>query len=113
MNDTLRQQFERLGFRLVELDNTLADGSVAADMKRYRALTREQAEVSSLVERYRRYQQREADLAAARELLDSGDAVGAVTEMQVGEEDGAEAVRPGWGERVHGARLEADVAPPK
>jgi peptide chain release factor 1 len=74
MNDTLRQQFERLGFRLVELDNTLADGSVAADMKRYRALTREQAEVSSLVERYRRYQQREADLAAARELLDSGDA---------------------------------------
>ncbi|ALV05562.1 peptide chain release factor 1 [Roseateles depolymerans] len=74
MNDTLRQQFERLAFRLVELDNTLADGSVAADMKRYRALTREQAEVSSLVERYRRYQQREDDLAAARELLDSGDA---------------------------------------
>jgi len=74
MNDTFRQQFERLAFRLVELDNTLADGSVAADMKRYRALTREQAEVSSLVERYRRYQQRERDLAGARELLDSGDA---------------------------------------
>jgi peptide chain release factor 1 len=74
MKDALRQQFDRLGYRLAELDTTLADGSIAADMKRYRALTREQAEVSSLVERYRRYVQREQDLAAARELLDSGDA---------------------------------------
>ncbi|WP_416760748.1 peptide chain release factor 1 [Roseateles sp. So40a] len=74
MKDALRQQFDRLGYRLTELDTILADGSVAADMKRYRALTREQAEVSSLVERYRRYLQREQDLLAARELLDSGDA---------------------------------------
>jgi len=74
MKDALRQQFNRLGYRLAELDTTLADGSIAADMKRYRALTREQAEVASLVERYRRYVQREQDLAAARELLDSGDA---------------------------------------
>jgi peptide chain release factor 1 len=70
MKDPLRQQFERLAFRLVELDTILADGSIASDMKRYRALTKEQAEVSSLVERYRRYQQHEADLAAAREMLD-------------------------------------------
>ena len=74
MKDALRQQFDRLGYRLSELDTTLADGNVAADMKRYRALTREQAEVSSLVERYRRYLQRESDLSAARELLDAGDA---------------------------------------
>jgi peptide chain release factor 1 len=70
MKDSLRQQFDRLGYRLAELDTILADGSVASDMKRYRALTREQAEVSGLVERYRRYQAHEADLAAARELLD-------------------------------------------
>ncbi|RTL23216.1 MAG: peptide chain release factor 1 [Burkholderiales bacterium] len=69
MKDSLRQQFDRLGFRLAELDTILADGSIAADMKRYRALTREQAEVSGLVERYHRYQQHEADLAAAREML--------------------------------------------
>ncbi|MBB2484854.1 peptide chain release factor 1 [Mitsuaria sp. WAJ17] len=69
MKDSLRQQFERLGHRLHELDTTLADGSIAADMKRYRALTREQAEVSELVSRYQRYLQREQDLAAARELL--------------------------------------------
>jgi len=69
MKDSLRQQFERLGFRLAELDTILADGSVASDMKRYRALTKEQAEVSGLVERYRRYLQHEADLAAARDML--------------------------------------------
>jgi len=70
MKDSLRQQFERLAFRLTELDNTLADGSIAADMKRYRALSKEQAEVSELVTGYRRYRQREADLAGAREMLD-------------------------------------------
>ena len=69
MKDSLRQQFDRLGFRLAELDTILADGSIASDMKRYRALTREQSEVSGLVERYRRYQAHEADLTAAREML--------------------------------------------
>eukprot|EP01136_Pigoraptor_vietnamica_P011425 Opistho-1_new@50292 len=49
MKDSLRQQFERLSYRLSELDTTLADGSVAADMKRYRALSKEQSEVSELV----------------------------------------------------------------
>jgi peptide chain release factor 1 len=69
MKDTLRQQFERLGLRLHELDATLSDGGVAADMKRFRELTREHAEVSGVVERFRRFEQRERDLAAAREML--------------------------------------------
>ncbi len=70
MKDSLRQQFERLAYRLSELDTILAEGSVAADIKRFRTLSKEQAEVSELVSQYRRYQQREADLAAAREMLD-------------------------------------------
>ncbi len=69
MKDTLRQQFERLAMRLAELDATLADPSVASDMNRYRALTREHAEVDSLVQRFRQYEQRERDLAAARDML--------------------------------------------
>ncbi len=73
MNPTLREQFERLGLRLAELDATLADPRVAADMKRFRELTREHAEASSLVERFRRYQQRERDLSAAQEMLDDPD----------------------------------------
>ena len=43
MKTSLRQQFERLALRLGELDALLADGSVAADMKRYRELGREHA----------------------------------------------------------------------
>jgi peptide chain release factor 1 len=73
MKDTLRQQFERLGLRLAELDANLADPQVASDMKRYRALSREQAEASHLVQTFRQYQQRESDLAAARELLEDPD----------------------------------------
>jgi peptide chain release factor 1 len=66
MNPTLRDQFERLGLRLSELDATLADPRIAGDIKRWRTLSREQAEVRGIVERYRRYQQRESDLEAAR-----------------------------------------------
>jgi len=69
MNPTLREQFERLALRLAELDATLADPQVSSDIKRYRALSREQSEVSGVVERFRRYQQRESDLAAAQEML--------------------------------------------
>jgi len=68
MKDSLRQQFERLAMRLTELDARLADPQSGADIKRYRALAREQAEVSALVARFERYQQRERDLAAAEDM---------------------------------------------
>lgn len=68
MNPTLREQFERLALRLAELDTILADPQVAADSKRWRQLSREQAAAQDIVQRFRRYQQREADIAAAREM---------------------------------------------
>jgi peptide chain release factor 1 len=68
MNPTLREQFDRLALRLSELDATLADPQVASDIKRWRSLSREQSEVHGVVSRYARYQQREADLAAARDM---------------------------------------------
>jgi peptide chain release factor 1 len=69
MKDSLRQQFQRLALRLHELDALLADPQVVSDMKRYRELTREHAEVAGLVGRFRHFEQRERDLASARELL--------------------------------------------
>ncbi len=69
MKTSFRQQFERLALRLGELDALLADGGVAADMKRYRELGREHAEASALVELFRRYEGRERDLASAGQLL--------------------------------------------
>ena len=73
MKDTLRQQFERLSMRQAELDATLADPQLMSDIKRWRALSREQAEVAEVVADFRLYQQREQDLATARELLDDPD----------------------------------------
>ncbi|HJW12998.1 MAG TPA: peptide chain release factor 1 [Albitalea sp.] len=73
MKESLRQQFQRLALRLNELDATLSDSSVASDMKRYRELTREHAEVSGVVERFHRFEQRERDLAGAREMLADAD----------------------------------------
>ena len=68
MNDTLRQQFERLAMRLNELDANLADPKVSSDIKRYRTLSRERAEVGDVVGRFRHYLRRESDLEAAREM---------------------------------------------
>ncbi len=70
MKDSFRQQFERLALRLAELEATLADPRMAADMKRFRELTREHAEAASLVERFRLFEQRERDLVAAQGMLD-------------------------------------------
>ncbi|WP_066336994.1 peptide chain release factor 1 [Azohydromonas lata] len=73
MKDTLRQQFERLSMRQAELDATLADPQLMSDIKRWRSLSREQSEVAEVVADFRLYQQREQDLATARELLDDPD----------------------------------------
>ena len=69
MNPTLREQFERLGLRLAELDANLSDPQVLANIDRYRSLSREQAEVSQVMQQFRQYQQRERDLDAGREML--------------------------------------------
>ena len=69
MTPRLRDQFERLALRLAELDATLTDPHVTADMKRYRALLREQSEAQDIVSRFRQYQQREDDLATARTMV--------------------------------------------
>jgi peptide chain release factor 1 len=81
MKATLRQQFERLGMRLQELDARLADPASTADMNKFRELSREQAEASEIVELYRRFTQREADRAAAQEMLDAGDDDAGMTAM--------------------------------
>jgi len=70
MKDTVRQQLERLGLRLAELDASLTDGAVVSDIKRFRALSKEQADVAEVVGLYRRYLQREEDLEVAQGLLD-------------------------------------------
>jgi peptide chain release factor 1 len=69
----LRQQLERYPVRLQELDFFLQQPEVVQDMARFRALTREHAEVSEVAGRFQHLRDREAQLASTRELLDDPD----------------------------------------
>ncbi|MBX3586511.1 MAG: peptide chain release factor 1 [Ramlibacter sp.] len=73
MKPFLRQQLDRYPVRLQELDFFLQQPEVVNDMTRFRALTREHAEVSEVAGRFKAFLQREADLAGAREMLDDPD----------------------------------------
>ena len=70
MQDFLRNQLERYAQRLQELDFLLSREDIMGDMKQYRTISREHADVTAIASRYNRYQQTEADIAAAREMLD-------------------------------------------
>jgi len=87
LKDFLRHQLERQAQRLAELDFLLSREDVMGDMAKYRPLAKEHAEVSAVAGRWARYQQREADLAAAQDMLGDPD----MAEMAREEIDGAEA----------------------
>ena len=107
MRPALREQFERLSLRGAELESVLSDPSVASDMKRYRALLKEQAEVGSVLSRWQRYRQRETDLAAAQDML--ADGAGGDAEMaEMAQQEVAEAQTEL--ERLH-AELQAALLP--
>jgi peptide chain release factor 1 len=68
LTPSLRDRFDRLEMRLAELDASLSDPAVAADIGRWRQRAQEQAEVAAVVGRWQRYRAREADLDSARAL---------------------------------------------
>ena len=68
MKSSLRNKLESLARRLVELDATLSAEDVVRDMDRYRALTRERADIEPVVARYKEYALAEADVATANEM---------------------------------------------
>jgi peptide chain release factor 1 len=71
MKPFLRQQLARYTDRLGELEFLLSREDIMKDMSQFLALSREHTEVAAVASRWARYQQREADLAAAQELLRS------------------------------------------
>ncbi len=72
MKDFLRAQLERHTQRLNELDFLLSREDIMKDMTQFMALSREHTEVAAAAGRYARYQQREADLQAAHQMLQDG-----------------------------------------
>ncbi len=73
MKPFLRTQLERYTQRLEELDFLLSREDIMGDMQQYNRISREHADVTAVAGRYRRYQQVEADIATAREMLDDPD----------------------------------------
>ncbi|MGQ3114412.1 MAG: peptide chain release factor 1 [Hydrogenophaga sp.] len=88
MKPFVRDTLLRQRARLHELDALLSAPDVVDQMDRFRALSREHAEASTVVEVFNRYLQRETDLATAREMLDDPDmAEMAQEEIQSAEAD--------------------------
>ncbi len=73
MKDFLRHTLDRQLVRLHELDALLSASDVVSDLERFRRLTREHAETSTLAEQYRRLTLRESELASAQAMLAEAD----------------------------------------
>ena len=69
MKPFLRQQLARYADRLAELEFLLSREDIMKDMSQFLTLSREHTEVAAVASRWARYQQREADLASARDML--------------------------------------------
>ena len=55
LKSSLRNKLESLARRLIELDANLSSEDVVRDMDRYRALTRERADIEPVVAQFREY----------------------------------------------------------
>jgi peptide chain release factor 1 len=69
MKPFLRQTLDRQLLRLHELDSLLSATDVVSDLARFRALTREHAELSTVALQYTHLTAREADLLSAEQML--------------------------------------------
>ena len=69
MKQSIRDKLENLTGRLDELDRILSSGEATRDMDQYRKMTREHAELGPVVALYQQWQQTEADLASAQEMM--------------------------------------------
>ena len=68
MNEALRNRLDSLSGRLEELNGLLASEQAARDLDQLRKLSREHAELTSVLDLYDRYRQAERDAAAAKEM---------------------------------------------
>jgi peptide chain release factor 1 len=73
MKDTLKRKIEQLAERLEELDALLADPATIERQDQFRALSREHAELSPLVDCYRQWQQTQSRISEAKALLNESD----------------------------------------
>ncbi|MCC7122429.1 MAG: peptide chain release factor 1 [Gammaproteobacteria bacterium] len=73
MKDSLRRKLEQLAERRDEIDALLASPETGAQQERFRALSRERADLDPLVGAFGEFRAAEADLAHAQTLLNDAD----------------------------------------
>jgi peptide chain release factor 1 len=69
MNPSIRNKLERVSDRFGEITALLAEPEIQEDQRHFRDLSREYAQLESVVHCYRRYQQVEEEIASAEEML--------------------------------------------
>ena len=70
MKESMRSKLKQIARRLEEIDAMLASPDVTSDMNRFRDLSRERAEIEPVVLKLKEYESTEADMEAAREMLE-------------------------------------------
>ena len=73
MKASLEKKLATLSERLEELNRLLSSEDATADMDNYRKISREHADITPVVERYRTFLRIEADIADAQEMLTDPD----------------------------------------
>ena len=76
MTPSIRTRLDGLRERFEELTGLLSESAATKDRARFRELAREHAELSPLIEHYRRYRHALTRIAQAREMMDEGDGDG-------------------------------------
>ncbi len=70
LTDSIRSKLRSLSRRLEEIDRMLAAPETAADINRFRDLSRERAEIEPVAQQLAEYEKAEADLTTAEDLLE-------------------------------------------
>lgn len=90
MQAFMKHQLERYAERLKELDFLLSREDIMSDMKQYRVIASEHAEVTQIAGRYARHQALAGDLQTAQEMLQDPDCDAETRQMAQEEIDSAE-----------------------
>ncbi len=69
MKESMRSKLVQMARRLEEIDTTLQDPDVTSDMNKFRALSKERAEIEPVVIKNKEFLTAESDLATAEEML--------------------------------------------
>lgn len=73
MKESIQHKLEHLVERLDEVGHLLSDPEVINQQDKYRALTKEHAQLTPVVETFNRFLHNEADLNEAKDMIKSGD----------------------------------------